>query len=515
MARWDAAWHQRLEREIGDLPFQKFHVRSAIRRRLAQDPIACALIYFRHHLKDQHGNVTFSEAHYEWARIALQWAEPTTEPQQCRDAVIAPRETGKTTWFFLILPMWAAINGCRKFCVAFADTTGQAETHLSTFKRELDENALLRADHPDLCTPAKRRSGMAIADRQGMLHARNGFTFAARGIDASSLGLKVDAVRPDLLILDDVEPDEASYSPTLAVKRLGTITDAVFPLNIYAAVVMVGTVTMPGSIMHQLVKYAAGRDTEPWIADQKIRVHHHLPILRDDQGRERSLWPEKWSLTWLMTIRHTRSYQKNYANDPLARDSLYWLKTDFRYSRPENVTRTMLVIDPAVTARRTSDFTGVCVGSWAPAEGRSTRDHPGKVWIREALGVRLTGAPLRTFVAEKILPRFPEIRYILVETNQGGDLWWKPGGVLYGLGVKVGSHWSSESKEVRFARELDHWQRGHVEHEREFATLEEQCIGFPNHAYDDVADAAVALVSFFLTAPYKKVKVSTRTEVYV
>lgn len=39
-----------------------------------------------------------------------------------------------------------------------------------------------------------------------------GLSFAARGIDAASLGMKVGEKRPDLLILDDIEPDESSYS---------------------------------------------------------------------------------------------------------------------------------------------------------------------------------------------------------------------------------------------------------------------------------------------------------------
>jgi hypothetical protein len=134
-----------------------------------------------------------------------------------------------------------------------------------------------------------------------MVIRKSGFVFAAKGIDASSLGMKVGAQRPDLLLLDDVEPDEAQYSVYQAGKRLKTITDAILPLNIYARVVLSGTVTMPGSVTHQLVRWAKGErdDANAWVGDEKFRVHHHLPIEQRPDGTERSVWPQKWPLpTW-------------------------------------------------------------------------------------------------------------------------------------------------------------------------------------------------------------------------
>jgi hypothetical protein len=60
--------------------------------------------------------------------------------------------------------------------------------------------------------------------------------------------------RPDLIILDDVEPSESNYSAYLAEKRLSTIQNAILPLNEWARVVWVGTVTTDGSLIHQAVK---------------------------------------------------------------------------------------------------------------------------------------------------------------------------------------------------------------------------------------------------------------------
>lgn len=498
--RWDAAWHTRLDRELVNIPFHEPHEQAAIRRAICQDdPVAFARIYLRDHLvTEETGNrVTFSPVHYEWAGLARGWtAGLSDQPEADRHAFIAPRGMGKSTWWFLVLPLWGAAYGHVQFAAAFAHAATQAETHLRTFKHELDNNMLLRHDFPDLCTPRRKVSGHTVADSAGMLIMRNGFVFAARGIDAASLGMKVGKRRPDLLILDDVEPDEASYSGDQAVKRLGTILDAVLPLNIYARVVMVGTVTMPGSIMHQLVKSAAGRlegDDGAWIAEAKIQAHHHLPITYTDDGGERSAWPEKWPLEWLQSIRHTRQYAKNYANDPMAREGLYWLREDFRVGELPGITRTLLAVDPAVTRSKTSDFTGLVVVSYSPSAG--------KCLIRAAYGVRLTGTPLRQFVTTQIISRYPEIQLIYVETNQGGDLWAETFGSI--PGVRYRHHTATVSKEIRFAANLAFWQRGRVLLESELPRLMEEAIAFPNGAYDDVIDAAVAGVDRFLRAGQK------------
>jgi phage terminase large subunit-like protein len=499
VSRYDAAWHGRLRSIIADLPFRTQTERIEIRKALAADPVAFAILYLSHHLKDSTGRVTFSEVHYEWARIAESW-RGADEPQANRNAFVAPRETGKSTWWFLVLPLWAAANHVRRFAVAFAHADSQATGHLATFKRELDTNTLLRADFPDLCEPARKQTGTTLADRQGMLHTSDGFVFAARGVDTASLGLKVGEVRPDLLVFDDIEPDEARYSPDLAKKRLGTIQDALLPLNIRAAVVMVGTVTMPGSIMHQLVRVAHGAEDEElkWIRDEKIVPHHHVPILADDEGTERSMWPEKWPLPWLLSIRHTRSYAKNYANDPMGRDGDYWTSDDFTYATlGAEATRWVLQLDPAVTTKGTSDYTGWAIVAYRPPRRVSDSIHATTKPVAEVVAagkVRLVGEALRTWVL-RMLSQHERIKAVRVEVNQGGDLWYT---VLHSLPAKLLVHTSNESKEVRFAYALDLYQRGHVLHRERLREAEEQMISFPKAPYDDIADAVVCAVLFFL-----------------
>ncbi|MGW6912581.1 hypothetical protein ACWGB8_01965 [Kitasatospora sp. NPDC054939] len=465
------------------------------------DPMLFGIVYLRHHLRDSEGRVTFGDAHLDWCRAARRWVRKPVMPAEQRDAYVAPRETGKSTWWFLILPMWAAAHGWVKFTAAFSASAAQAEAHLSTFKQEIDHNEILRTDYPELCNPAKRPNGGNVADTQRMYIAESGFAFAARGMDSSSLGLKVRNHRPDLLLLDDVEPDESSYSPDQARKRLVTLRDAVLPLNVYARVVLVGTVTMPGSIVHQLVKHGQGIETAEWIADEGFVTHHSRPIIRRDDGTERSMWPAKWPLTYLKKIEHTRSFAKNYANDPMGADGDYWCSDDFRYpgtDGPDPITHMVLSIDPAVTAKATSDYTGLAVVSWSAETRRCT--------VHAAVQVRIPpGAKLRERVLA-LLDEYPEVGLILLEVNQGHDTW---GAIFHHMPVKVKTVSQSEHKTTRAARALNHYQRGRVLHARALRDLEEQMVGFPRAPHDDLVDAAGSALTRFLDQAKRPVPSAT------
>jgi hypothetical protein len=311
------------------------HVPSQRRAATKHDPLLFAYLYLPHHLRSEEtgDKITLSAVHKAWADHAEEWTGGLGGPQEHRDVFVAPRGMGKSTWHFLLLPMWAAAHGHVKFIAAFADSATQAETHLQTFRHELDSNTTLRKDYPELVRPAVRgrrsttqgsdaeaMKGTLLADNRGMLMAASGFVFAARGIDSGNLGMKVGNRRPDLLILDDVEPGEDGYSAEQVKKRLGTIRDVIFPLNINARVVIVGTTTMPGSIIHQLVRAVRGGEKEPWIAEENVTVHYHAPFITHDDGRETSVWPGRWSTEFLNSIRHTRTFAKNYANDPRGYD---------------------------------------------------------------------------------------------------------------------------------------------------------------------------------------------------
>lgn len=473
-------------------------------RRLATryDPILFAIVYFKHHISTD-GVVSFADPHFHWARAARGWIRRPGLKED-RHAYVAPRDTGKSTWWFLILPMWAAAHGHVKFAAAFAHSGTQSETHLHAFRSELAENHKLRTDFPDLCTPARKPNGKTTADNIQMLRTKMGFAFAARGVDAANLGLKEKDTRPDLILLDDVEPDEASYSQYQMEKRRGTIIEAILPMNLRAHVVLVGTVTMPGSIVHQLVAKARGDDEiEKWIDEESFETHHALPIITRDDGSERSIWPHKWPLSFLLKIRHTRSYAKNFANDPMGNEGGYWTSDDIVHDTLPDAIVQILAIDPTITTKTQSDPAGIAILSYArhyfeTDERGIKRKIPSRVSVDYAREVKYVGEALRSYVL-RLLQANPRIRLVVVEGNQGGENWHA---ILHHMPVRVVVVWSTVKKEVRAANLLELYQHQpvpRVVHSRRLIAYEQQLCSFPKAA-DNMVDA-VGSVALRLLGP--------------
>lgn len=518
LARW-SAFLDDLEALVG-AGATKAHLSEFRRQRTRNDPALFALVYLSKHLTDPAtGRVSLSAVHERWYDSARTWVSKPTTPAADRRAEVAPREMGKSTTWFLAMPMWAAAHDHVRFAAAFADTDTQAQTHLATFKAELDTNPLLREDYPLLVEPKTRGRGTVMADRVSLYHAASGFVFAAAGMDSSNLGMKVGDRRPDLIILDDIEPHEGRYSKELAKKRLATLREAILPLNIYARVVLVGTVTMQDSIIHQIVKRGRGDDDErnDWVDEERIVAHHIMPIVTDDDGERASVWPAKWTLDYLESIEHTAGFAKNYANDPLGADGDYWQMVDFRRlpftdALAGALTHEVISIDPAVTTKESSDATAIAAVGYAHPK-LSPGKYAGKCAVLEAKAIRKGADEIRLAVlrfVERAASRGHAV-IVIIEVNQGGELWER---ILHDMPVRVKVYTVSAPKHVRAADALDHYQRGRVAHAPGLRDAEGEMVGFPNAPHDDYVDAVGAGVRYFLSPKKRGPKVGAMTVAY-
>ncbi|MGA5053112.1 hypothetical protein ACPCAK_19200 [Streptomyces cellulosae] len=531
-------------------------------RQTRLNPLLFVVMYLPHHITNDAGEMSLSEFHLALCEYAKTWEGKATEPMQSRDAFIAPRNGGKSTWLFTLLPMWGAAHGHIRFAAAFADSAGQAEVHLQTFKTELDTNEALASDFPELCKPlVGNRKNSAISQSRDLIIQANGFAFAAKGADSKSHGLKIGKQRPDLLLFDDIEPGEANYSENEALKRKGTVLNDIFPMNIRARVVFAGTTTMPNSIIDQMrmvdERLREWRDSgnaknlghfkgllksgtkefnsnspistpfsntenlkisdpdfyeslDPelrWVLDERIRVHYFPVVLKNDDGTERSLWPEFWSMEYINAYRHTRSFAMNLMNRPVSLDAAYWQDSDIRIGEPAGgYGNTLLIVDPAVTTKKRSDYTGISVISRG-LDKEGTDD--GSIYVRYAEQHKISPGPeLRELVSN--LCKEYGARVVLVESNQGGDVWRT---VFDGIPAKLRLERAVGSKEVRATHALDFYQRGKVIHERHFDTLITQMFAFPKVTHDDVIDAVCSGVLYFLGKP--QVQVSIKAQTYI
>lgn len=472
------------------------------------DPLLFAYIYLPHHLTAEDGSQTLNEFHMELVTYATDvLVKKNTKPAQYRHTFIAPRNTGKSTWIFTILTIWAGAHEHQRFIAAFSDSSSQAEEHLKTFKAELDENDKLKADFPGLCNPKKGgHRDRDIANNRNQYIAESGFIFMVKGADNAVLGMKVGTLRPTWIILDDIEKDESNYTEAAVQNRLKTLQDAIFPLNVFGKVTIIGTTTRPGAIIDQIRKVdvmrreydgatSELREELPhelrWVIDENFQCKHIKALISDSNG-ERSLWPEKWDLAYLQSQRHTRSFAKNYQCEPISEDAGYWYDGDIDIEQSEDYGTTVISVDPAVTTNKRSDYTGIAVIS----RGSSDRKHLmfRRLYVRYVTQVKLGPKELKDYIDELVKEYNAKIVY--VETNQGGDLWKQ---VFEGVSARVVYMKQSEKKEERAKRALDFYQKPwkEVVHCAHWPAAEEQMMNFPKGLHDDMVDAIASGILYF------------------
>jgi hypothetical protein len=476
------------------------------RRRITRDsPLRFAIVYLSDHLKLQGVKpplATFNEMHLALSRAGKRWIEPV----RWREAWIGPRGVGKSSWCFLILPLWALAHGHREYFMAFSYNDNMARDQLANLRKELAENELLLQDYAHL-RPA-RRAGASDTNR---LVVRGGATIAAAGLGANTLGKKSGSARPDMIVCDDIEPLEEVLPEKEKSKIETALKAAVIPMGApHAAVLLAGTTTSYDSVMHRVAEHGRGRRHVDWVANNEFTVRLFPGIRIDpDTGEERSLWPERWPLTETHLGEHLRrnpkgetprEFQLNYLLDPspFGEDAGSFWREDMFVRRTSQsfggVWEHCLFIDGAVTRKATSDRTAMVIVGRDPARQRAV--------IEYAQAFRISAETLRQRI-HRLHARKPTVRTIIVEVNNGGDLWEEmltlAGREPLPRGVKLITDWASVSKQVRVEQALQWYETGRVFHAKEFVELEREMVMFPSpRINDDLVDAATGALRWAL-----------------
>ena len=388
--------------------------------------------------------LSFSEFH-----VALcDEAKHCMKPDGRRIGLIAPRGIGKSFVEYFAKPIWALAHGHRNFFAGYSHSDKQAVQRLDDIRRELKSNALLQFDFPELAIPQGARNNSHL------VAVSSGRAFASHGLDAVTLGLRHGLYRPDLIVIDDGEPNASNYAKTGSRgskdERLKTIRDIVLPMNDDAVVVLSGTVVMHDSIGHDLVRAALGEPTADWITQERFTAMYTPPILDEGTEWERSVWPEWRSLESFKEERQNNPdiYALHMANQPTMSDGRYWRQDDFRYNR------------------------------------HFPLDH-------YVMDIHRLAQVIVTYKASH--PEIPLLD-VYIERNQGGQLWLDGLKPLMPAGVRLHSiHTGSEAaatgergKMARIVAGYAYYQAGNkVWHEHKFPELEAILTAYPDRTRND------------------------------
>jgi hypothetical protein len=242
------------------------------------------------------GRFLIGEHHEEWDELIATYD---------RICVLAPRDHGKTFFFDFAVPIWKAITQPHGSGFIFSATQEQASRILGDIRHEIEMNPRLR-----WLVPARRDKWS-----ETRLRLSNGHEIFARGF-----GTKVRGAHPTWIVVDDGLNDETAYSEITRQKQIDYFYTAITNM-----IVPGGQIIVVGTPFHQADLYADLKK------NSEYEFRQYQAINTDKKGKERALWPERYSLPRLKrrrseigTVRFTREFQC----DPIADDmSLFpgWL----------------------------------------------------------------------------------------------------------------------------------------------------------------------------------------------
>lgn len=134
-------------------------------------------------------------------------------------AEAAPRSMGKTT-IEEGAALWAAFYHHCNLIVFICAIGPKGEERVESLENEIKTNARLREDFPELVEPVLAFGGDPRRARPGYpwscneFRLMNGVYVEGRGIDSAVRGLNKNGLRPDLVILDDIESIDSVGSET-------------------------------------------------------------------------------------------------------------------------------------------------------------------------------------------------------------------------------------------------------------------------------------------------------------
>jgi predicted phage terminase large subunit-like protein len=357
MAALAAEYRKRIEAEVTGLDEAKEAVAARRQRALATDGYEYfCRTYFPHYVKSP----SASRLHQHlFKRLPEIIASPTGG---AREGVIAPRGEAKSTFCSQLFPLWCIARRAKHYIIVAMDVNAQACGMVEAIKAELESNPRLKLDFPEIC-------GVGPIWREGEMVTANGIKVEGVGAGMKLRGRRHGPHRPDLVILDDIENDEAVRSPDQRNKLDKWVDKAVLNLggpDGSMDVLYVGTVLHYDSVLirksrnvlwrfvrlksvlrwpdrmdlwqrwEEIIRSADGTDEDDKaraIAEAEAYYQQHRDLM--DAGAEVS-WPEVRPFKMLMRLRvqiGEAAFNSEQQNDPMDEDGAPFRKLIFWVNR--------------------------------------------------------------------------------------------------------------------------------------------------------------------------------------
>jgi hypothetical protein len=135
----------------------------------------------------------------------------------------------------------------RRYCLYVSGTEDQADKHVESMGKAMLDAGVERAVN---------KYGSSEGWRRNRLTTSNSYTVDALGLDKAIRGIRMEEMRPDLIIVDDL--DDLLDTPATVEKKINLFTKTILPLGSEnCAVIFVQNLVHKGSIASKLVDKTA------------------------------------------------------------------------------------------------------------------------------------------------------------------------------------------------------------------------------------------------------------------
>lgn len=328
-----------------------------------------------------------------------------------KEADAAPRGNAKSTWTTFVFAIWCAAYKYRSFTLIVSETISQAVDFISFIQAELESNERLAQDFPKLC-------GQGPVWRADTIITNNGVKLRGVGAGQKLRGMRHGSKRPDLVICDDLENDEAVESVDQRKKLEKWFFKALMKIGQRNSVyIVIGTILhydgllanllkkpgWKGKKFKAILKYSSSKLWEKWetifanisigkeeaeaAADEFFNAHRDEMLV----GTE-VLWPEVEDYYYLMKMKVSDGpsyFDSEKQNEPINPDDCLFQEEWFQYWDDDEVDLNGLpragVVDPSMGKKaKKSDPSAILAGRMK--NGRIyvevadiTKRHPDKI----------------------------------------------------------------------------------------------------------------------------------------
>jgi hypothetical protein len=216
-------------------------------------------------------------------------------------------KSGRTMMEVLYLTM----TGKKKNVIMVSATASDAERLLLPYKSILEKNNRLINDY------GKQESSGNWAAEEFI--TQKGVAFRAIGAGQSPRGTRNDEVRPDVILIDDIDTDEEVRNPDRIQKKVDWVMEALY-----------GTRSISGHLLMIVNGNIIGKKTTITELGKKAD-HYQIINIRDKKGK--STWPQKNTEEMIDRVLSKISYragQKEYFNNPMKEGTVF---KDIKYGR--------------------------------------------------------------------------------------------------------------------------------------------------------------------------------------